>query len=73
MTPVTNLLPVSTTPVATLPPVLTTPAENFATSTAGVVDIGGQQFCMQISTGINNTGSKFATVMDTNQIADTLK
>jgi hypothetical protein len=33
--------PVSTTPVANLPPVSTTPAANFATSTAGVVDTGG--------------------------------
>jgi hypothetical protein len=48
-----------------LPPVLTTPAANFATSTASVVDFSGQQFWLQISTGINNT-SKFATGVNDN-------
>ncbi len=45
MTPVANLLPVSTTPAA-----------NFATSFASVVDTGGK-----FATGVNDTGSKFAT------------
>ncbi len=49
--PLANLPPVSMpmsmsmTPVAKLPPVLMTPAENFATSSACVVD-----------TGVNDTG-----------------
>jgi hypothetical protein len=41
MTPVANLVPVSTTPAANLPPVSTTPAANFATDTTVVVDTGG--------------------------------
>jgi hypothetical protein len=40
-TPVAKLLLVSTTPGANLPPVSTPYAENFATSSAGVVDTSG--------------------------------
>ncbi len=43
----------STTPVANLPPVSMTLAENFTTSSACVVDIGGK-----FATGVNDTGGK---------------
>jgi hypothetical protein len=41
ITPVAKLLPVSTAPGANLPPVSSTPVANFASSSARVVDTGG--------------------------------
>jgi hypothetical protein len=45
---------------ANLPPVSTTPAENFATSSAGVIDTGGK-----FAVGVNNAGGKLPPVSTT--------
>jgi hypothetical protein len=47
---------VSTTPVASLSPVSTSLAVNFPTGTAGVVDTS-----VKFTTGVYDTGRKFAT------------
>ncbi len=76
MTPVANLLPVSTTlaaklspvsttPVANMPPVSTTLAANFATSFSSVNDTGGK-----FAAGVNDTGGN---QWDQYQAEDTLK
>jgi hypothetical protein len=67
MTPVAKLTLLSTTPAANMPPVSTTRAENFATSSACVVDTNQcQQRRWQIATGINDSGDKFATGVNAN-------
>jgi hypothetical protein len=61
---------VSMTPVAKLPLVLTTPMANFATGIAGVVISCHwcQRYRRQLATIINDTGGKFAQVVNNGNI-----